>query len=139
MSASTNLLSFSTTWFVAFNVFLMNVQLGRNYVQRDAVDHAAAVAADTAGKTYCDSSSSSSAAATKRSVQPVLDMVGSPDSCQVVTTQKGIGESAGRELDVAIKCRFACTIPIASQAMCTNGFVTFEKHQTTVAMGCDAK
>ncbi len=50
--ATTNTLGFALTWFVTFFVFLMNVQLGQLFHRRDVVDHAAAVAADTAKKTY---------------------------------------------------------------------------------------
>ena len=50
---TTSSLSFALTWFVTFFVFLMNVQLGQLFHRRDVVDHAAAVAADIAKKTYC--------------------------------------------------------------------------------------
>jgi hypothetical protein len=134
MITQNNLLSFSITWFVTGSVFLMNVQLGKSYVQRDTVDHAAAMAADVAMKTYCDGDNGADRAA----VAPVLDMVGSATDCSVTTMETGINGAGGRELDTAVKCRFKCSIPIASQVMCTQGHVTFEKHRHTVAMGCDA-
>src|SRR5882672_5005211 len=105
-SAQSNMLSFAPTWFVVFGVFLMNVQLSRNYMQRDMVDHATSVAADTAMKVMCADSqdyggaamgefSGGRAEAIRRSVEPTLHLASSHnnDVCKVTATQKGQTES----------------------------------------------
>jgi hypothetical protein len=136
-TATTNLLSFAPTWFFTFSVFLMNVQLGRHYVQRDVVDHAAALAADTTSKTYCENSGGSTASV-NTSIQTLMQMVSSSNPCQVTQKESGSGgESGGREIDVTVTCRFPCTIPLASQVMCNGGYVTFTASQKTTSMGCD--
>ena len=48
-----NLLSMSMSWYVVFGTFLMTMQLGQTAHQRDIVDHATAVGADTLAKTLC--------------------------------------------------------------------------------------
>jgi hypothetical protein len=147
--AITDMLSFTPTWFVLFGVFLMNVQLGRNYEQRDMVDHAAALAADTTMKTICDNNNGSpigaltgpSMGAVNTSIQPLLQMVsGASNPCQVqaIPSGDGGGVSGAREVDVEVTCRFPCTVPLASQLMCTDGYVTLSAKHKTVAMGCDA-
>ena len=66
----TNHLGFALTWFCIFFTFLMNVQLGQLFHRRDVVDHAAAVAADTAKKTYCmkEENTSATEAEAKRAI-----------------------------------------------------------------------
>lgn len=143
-NAVTEALSFSPTWFVVFGVFLMNVQLGRNYEQRDMVDHAASLAADAVMKNVCDSADGTlegqSLAAVNAQVQPLFQLVSSAKNpCKVTATPSG-GESSvsgARPLEVDVTCKFPCTIPFASNLMCTGGFVTFTAKQRTVAMGCD--
>jgi hypothetical protein len=136
-NATTNLLSFAPTWFFTFGVFLMNTQLGRHYVQRDIVDHAVALAADTTSKTYCENQGQSSAAVSA-SIQPLIQMVSGGDPCQVQQQESGGGgDSGGRQIDVTVTCRFPCTIPFASQLMCDGGYATFKASQKTTAMGCD--
>jgi hypothetical protein len=153
-SAQSNMLSFAPTWFVVFGVFLMNVQLSRNYMQRDMVDHAAAVAADTAMKVMCADTqdygapmgefAGGRAAAIKRSVDSTLKLASKhEDACKVTATPKGQTESGGREIEVEVNCEFPCEVPFAAQLMCSGGatskHVTLVKKQTTVAMGCDMK
>ena len=147
-NAITELLSFSPTWFVVFGVFLMNVQLGRNYVQRDMVDHSAALAADVASKTVCDNMNGSPSgslsgpamAAVNRTIQPLIQMAsGANNPCTVNAKPSGGGGVPGAvQLDVEVSCHFPCTVPFASKFMCQDGFVNFTAKQTTVAMGCDA-
>ncbi len=145
-NAVTESLSFSPTWFILFGVFLMNVQLGRNYEQRDMVDHAASVAADAVMKNVCDSSDGSLSGAAldevNTAVQPLFQLVSSAKNpCRVTARPSGQSSSVSgaRALDVEVSCRFPCTIPIASAAMCNDGFVTYSATQKTVAMGCDAR
>lgn len=144
-NAITEALSFSPTWFVVFGVFLMNVQLGRNYEQRDMVDHAASLAADAVMKNVCDSADGTLTGASLQSVdasvQPLFQLVSSAKNpCRVTATPTGeeSSVSGARPLEVEVTCRFPCTIPVASAVMCTGGFVTFTARQKTVAMGCDA-
>jgi hypothetical protein len=145
----TNGLSFSPTWLVVFGVFLMNVQLGRNYEQRDMVDHAAALAADAVMKNACDNSagapsgtlSGATLDAVDKAVVPLFDLVSSAKNpCRVTArpTDSGLSTSGAREIDVEVTCRFPCTVPFASALMCTDGHVTYTSKQKTVAMGCDA-
>jgi hypothetical protein len=151
-SAATSFMSLAPTWFVVFSVFLMNVQLSRNYVQRDVVDHAASLAADAAMKVACadaqDYGGSSAGDlsgerldAVNASIQNVLSLVSSGGKeCHVSgRPSAGSGASGGRTIDVEVTCDFACTIPIAAQVMCSGSppHVTFSAHQTAVAMGCD--
>jgi hypothetical protein len=156
-SASTQLLSFSPTWFVVFGVFMMNVQLVRSSVQRDMVDHATALAADATMKTLCaDGQDFGGAAAgeltgaradaVRASIEPVLGLVSSDTKrCRVTTrpTQGGAGSSASgaRAVEVELTCEFPCEIPIAAHVMCSGSppHVTFSAKQTTVAMGCDTQ
>jgi hypothetical protein len=148
-NAITELLSFSPTWFVVFGVFLMNVQLGHNYEQRDMVDHATSLAADVASKTVCDnmngspsgSLSGSSLQQVNTAIQPLIQMVSStPNPCTVQGTPNGGGggTSGAVQLEVQVQCHFQCTVPFASKLMCSGGMVNFTGKQTTVAMGCDA-
>ena len=139
--ATTNTLGFALTWFVTFFVFLMNVQLGQLFYRRDVVDHAAAVAADTAKKTYCMNEENSSATEgdAKKAVQAVLDS-GGGNQCQVQIQSKGQGSDPGAtNLEVSLKCSFDCNIPIAAQMMCKNGKSELDAKLNTVAMGCDGK
>jgi hypothetical protein len=148
-NAVTEGLSFSPTWFIVFGVFLMNVQLGRTYEQRDMVDHAAAVAADAVMKNVCDTAPGSAAGsldgrsmeAVDTAIQPLFELVSSAKNpCRVSAQATGSGSSTsgGRELEVSVVCRFPCTVPLASRVMCTDGYVTFSAKQKTIAMGCDA-
>jgi hypothetical protein len=140
-NAITELLAFSPTWLIVFGVFLMNVQLGRNCVQRDVVDHATAIAADIASKTYCQKQGESPQQAIASRIQPLLQMASSADNpCTVKTTPSARGGSdpGSVPLDVEMTCHFPCTIPFASTFMCTGGQVSLTAKQSTVAMGCDA-
>ncbi|WP_394822990.1 hypothetical protein [Pendulispora albinea] len=152
-SGVSNMFSAAPTWFVVFGVFLMNVQLSRNYVQRDMVDHATAIAADTASKVMCadardfggapqGSFTGGRADAIRSSVDPVLGLVSKGSQvCNVEATPKGSSTPGAREIDVKIRCEFPCELPFAAQLMCSGSpkHVTFEGKQTTVAMGCDMK
>lgn len=149
--AMTTMLSLSPTWLVVFGVFLMNAQLGRNYVQRDVVDHATALAADATTKTLCADASDFGGApagqltgaradAVRASIEPVLSLVSSSQGCHVDARTLGQGEASGtRQVDVVVTCDFSCDIPFAAQVMCSGSppHVTFSRHQTTVAAGCD--
>ncbi|MBS2012704.1 MAG: hypothetical protein JST00_07455 [Deltaproteobacteria bacterium] len=139
---TTNSLSFALTWTVTFFTFLMNVQLGQIFHRRDVVDHAAAVAADTAKKTYCMKEENKSATEQEalRTVKNVLDTAGGNEACQLTVDAKGSGSDPGaKPLEVQLKCNFDCKIPIASQFMCKGGKTALEAKIQTVAMGCDGK
>jgi hypothetical protein len=143
-NAAVNLLSHATTWPVVFGVFLLNMQLARTYEQRDAVDHSVAIGADTAMKTYCETlDHKTSAPAVQRSIEAALDQVGGHDHCQISVTEvqtNGLRtESAARELEVEVACKFPCKIPFAAQVLCTRGVVTLKGAAQAVAMGCDGK
>ncbi len=151
-SASTQLLSWAPVWFIVLGVFLMNVQLGRNFIQRDMVDHATSVAADTTMKTLCADAvdyggvppgefTGKRASAVRETIAPILRLV-SPETnaCRLRVTGNAAPSSAGtRTVDIELSCEFPCEIPIAAQVMCagTPRHVTFAAKRTTVAMGCD--
>lgn len=143
--ATTNLLGFSLTWFVIFFVFLMNVQLGQLFHRRDVVDHAVALAADSATKTYCARGGDSAATEQEalRGIDPVLLTAASSDgrSCSLrVRPAAGGGVDPGAaELDVSLECSFDCKIPVAAQVMCKSGRVTFASKLKSVALGCDGR
>lgn len=140
--ATTNSLSFALTWFVAFFVFLMNVQLGQIFHRRDVVDHAAAVAADTAKKTYCmkEEDKSATEREASRSIRNVLDSAGGSQACELTVNARGGGSDPGaKPLEVSLKCAFPCKIPIAAQMMCKGGATRLEAKIQTVALGCDGK
>ena len=136
----TEMLAFSPTWLIVFGVFLMNVQLGRNCVQRDMVDHATAIAADIASKTYCQKQGTQPQPAMTTAITPLMQLASSANNpCTVKATPSGGGGDPGSvPLDVEITCTFPCTVPFASKFMCQGGNVNFTATQTTVAMGCDA-
>ena len=139
-NAITELLAFSPTWLIVFGVFLMNVQLGRNCVQRDVVDHATAIAADIASKTYCQKQGPTPQAAMTAAVTPLLQMASVANNpCTVNATPSGVGggDPGSIPLTVEMTCSFPCTVPFASHFMCQNGSVNLSAQQTTVAMGCD--
>jgi hypothetical protein len=141
--ATTSTLGFALTWFCVFFVFLMNVQLGQLFHRRDVVDHAAAVAADTAKKTYCANEENTSATEqqAKQSVQAVLDTAGGNQACQLKVQQGGEGGSdpGAKGLEVSLECNFDCKVPIASLVMCKSGKSKLEAKLKTVALGCDGK
>jgi hypothetical protein len=140
--ATTNTLGFALTWFVTFFVFLMNVQLGQLFYRRDVVDHAAAVAADTAKKTYCmkEENKSATEQEAKRAVNAVLESGGGNDACKIAIDAKGSGSDPGsKNLEVSLKCSFPCKVPIAAQVMCKDGKSELDAKLQTVAMGCDGK
>ena len=140
--ATTNTLGFALTWFIAFSVFLMNVQLGQIFHRRDVVDHAAAVAADTAKKTYCmnEENKGATEAQAKKSVQNVLDSAGGNEACKLTVDARGGGSDPGsKPLEVKLECSFPCKVPIAAQVMCKGGQTKLEAKIQTVAMGCDGK
>jgi hypothetical protein len=136
----TEMLAFSPTWLIVFGVFLMNVQLGRNCVQRDMVDHATAIGADIASKTYCQKQGPQPQQAITTAIQPLMQLASSannPCTVQVTPSGGGGGDSGSVPLDVQITCQFPCTVPFASKFMCQGGNVNFTATQSTVAMGCD--
>jgi len=135
-------LSFALTWTCTFFTFLMNVQLGQIFHRRDVVDHAAAIAADTAKKTYCMKEENKSATEQEalRTIKNVLDTAGGNEACKLTIDAKGSSSDPGaKPLDVQLKCDFDCKIPIASQFMCKGGKTKLEAKIETVAMGCDGK
>lgn len=138
----TNHLGFAMTWFCIFFTFLMNVQLGQLFHRRDVVDHAAAVAADTAKKTYCmkEENKSATEQEAKKAVKNFLDTAGGNEACQLSISSKGSGSDPGaKPLEVKLECNFDCKIPIASQFMCKGGKSKLDAKLQTVAMGCDGK
>jgi len=140
--ATTNTLGFALTWFVTFFTFLMNVQLGQLFHRRDVVDHAGAVAADTAKKTYCmkEEDKSATEAEAKKAINAVLDSAGGNEACQVSINPQGEGSDPGsKTLEVKLQCKFPCKVPIAAQVMCSGGKSEIDAKLTTVAMGCDGK
>lgn len=140
--ATTNTLGFALTWFVVFFVFLMNVQLGQLFHRRDVVDHAAAVAADTAKKTYCmkEENTSATEQEAKRAIKNVLDTAGGNEACQLSIAARGEGSDPGaKPLEVKLQCSFDCQVPIAAQVMCKGGKSQLDAKLETVAMGCDGK
>ena len=141
---TTNTLGFALTWFVAFFVFLMNVQLGQLFHRRDVVDHAAAIAADSAKKTYCmkEEDNSATEAEAKRAIKNVLDSAGGNEACKLSISQGGGGggsDPGAKGLEVKLQCSFDCKVPIAAQVMCKGGVTKLEAKIATVAMGCDGK
>lgn len=141
--ATTNLLGFSMTWFVVFGVFLMNVQLGQLFLRRDVVDHAAALAADSATKTFCAHGPDRAFAESEamRVVDPVLSTAATTDGrrCALhVDSTDGVDPGAA-ELDIVLECSFDCKIPVAAQVMCKAGRTSFASRLKAVALGCDRK
>jgi hypothetical protein len=139
---TTNTLGFALTWFTTFFVFLMNVQLGQLFHRRDVVDHAAAVAADTAKKTYCmkEENKSATEQEAKKAIKNVLDTAGGNEACQLSINASGSGSDPGaKPLDVKLECNFDCKVPIAAQFMCKGGKSKLDAKLKTVAMGCDGK
>ena len=142
--ATTNTMAFALTWFVTFFVFLMNVQLGQLFHRRDVVDHAAAVAADTAKKTYCmkEENKGATEQAAKKAIKDFLDTAGGSEACQLSINASGGGgggDPGAKPLDVKLECNFDCKIPIAAQVMCKGGKSKLDAKLKTVAMGCDGK
>ncbi len=140
--AISNTLGFAVTSFVVFFVFFMNVQLGQIFFRRDAVDHAGAVAADTAKKTFC--AKEENRAATERAavlaVKDLLETAGGADACTVAVTPRGTLEDPGsRRLEVTVQCAFPCKIPVAAQVMCRGGIARIQTKIDTVSMGCDGR
>lgn len=148
-----NVSSLSVSWYVTFGVFLMNVQLAQSYHQRDMVDHAASVAADTVTKTLCaDAKDFGGApegqyggareAAVKKAIEPILGLVAPPDACRVTVKPREDAADADpgkKEVDVELACELPCKIPFAAQVMCKGtGHVSFAAKQRAVAMGCDS-
>lgn len=147
-----NVMSTSVSWFLMFGVFLMNVQLGQSAHQRDMVDHAASVAADTVTKSLCADAKDYGGApigtyvgarerAVNASVKPMLDLVAPADACQVRVKPAGANTDPGkREMDVDVRCEIPCKVPFAAQVMCEGSprHVTFQSKQRAVAMGCDS-
>ena len=139
---TTNTLGFALTWFVTFFVFLMNVQLGQLFHRRDVVDHAAAIAADTAKKTYCmkEENKGATEQEAKRAINNVLDTAGGNESCQLSISSQGAGSDPGsKPLEGKLECNFDCKVPIAAQVMCKGGRSKLDAKLKTVAMGCDGK
>jgi hypothetical protein len=142
--ATSNTLGFALTWFIAFFVFLMNVQLGQLFHRRDVVDHAAAIAADVAKKTYCmkEEDKSATEQEAKKAIQNVLDSAGGNEACQLSIDASGSGggsDPGAKGLEVKLQCSFPCNVPIAAQVMCKGGTSRLDAKVETVAMGCDGK
>ncbi|MDB4934341.1 MAG: hypothetical protein JWP87_1313 [Labilithrix sp.] len=140
--ATTNTLGFALTWFVAFFVFLMNVQLGQLFHRRDVVDHAAAIAADVAKKTYCmkEEDKSATEQEAKKAIKNVLDSGGGNEACKLSISEKGGSSDPGAKgLEVKLDCSFDCKVPIAAQVMCKGGTSELDAKIETVALGCDGK
>lgn len=139
---TTNTLGFTLTWFCIFFTFLMNVQLGQLFHRRDVVDHAAAIAADTAKKTYCmkEENKSATEQEAKKAIDKVLDTAGGNEACQLSINSKGGGGDPGaKPLEVKLECNFDCKVPIAAQVMCKGGKSKLDAKLQTTAMGCDGK
>jgi hypothetical protein len=138
--ATSNTLGFALTWFVVFFVFLMNVQLGQLFHRRDVVDHAAAIAADTAKKTYCmkEENELATKVEVKRAIQSVLDTAGGDCDLAMKPGPGGVDEGA-KGLELSLKCSFDCRVPIASRFMCKGGKSELDAKLKTVAMGCDGR
>jgi hypothetical protein len=138
--ATSNTLGFALTWFVMFFVFLMNVQLGQLFHRRDVVDHAAAIAADTAKKTYCmkEENATATKLEVKRAMQSVLDTAGGACELSIIPGAGGFDDGA-TGLELTLKCSFDCQVPIASRVMCKGGKSELDAKLKTVAMGCDGQ
>ncbi len=153
-----NISSMSMSWYALFSVFLMNVQLGQGYHQRDMVDHAASVAADTVTKTLCADAEDYGGTppgeykgdrekAVNKAVEPLLGLVAPKDACKVKATAAGGGSGGGasagdgkKEMDVTVSCEIPCSIPLAAQVMCSGSppHISFEAKQKATATGCDS-
>jgi hypothetical protein len=139
---TTNTLGFALTWFVAFFVFLMNVQLGQLFHRRDVVDHAAAIAADVAKKTYCmkEEDKSATEQEAKKAIKNVLDSAGGNEACTLsVNASGGSSDPGAKGLEVKLECNFDCKVPLAAQFMCKGGSSKLDAKIDTVALGCDGK
>ncbi len=139
---TTNTLGFALTWFVAFFVFLMNVQLGQLFHRRDVVDHAAAIAADVAKKTYCmkEEDRSATEQEAKKAIKNVLDSAGGNEACKLsVNASGGSSDPGAKSLEVTLECSFDCKVPLAAQVMCKGGTSKLDAKIETVALGCDGK
>lgn len=145
-----NIASTAVSWTCLFSVFMMNVQLAQNYHQRDMVDHATAVAADTVTKTLCADAkdygnvppgeyAGARTAAVENAAKPLLELVAPPDACRVNVKASSASADPGRkDMDVSVACEIPCRIPIASAAMCRDGKVSFTAKQSAVVTGCDS-
>jgi hypothetical protein len=139
---TTNTLGFALTWFVAFFVFLMNVQLGQLFHRRDVVDHAAAIAADVAKKTYCmkEENKSATEQEAQKAIKNVLDSAGGNEACKLsVNASGGSSDPGAKGLEVKLECNFDCKVPLAAQFMCKGGTSKLDAKIDTVALGCDGK
>lgn len=142
---STNVLGVALTWFVTCSVFLMNVELGQLFHRRDIVDHATAVATETATRTYCARPGGDRSGAVRAATAAIDPLIATatdkPRECEVSVTPGVEGEGAtdpgAAPLDVAVACSFECKVPLASRLMCKAGHVSFVSKQATVALGCD--
>jgi hypothetical protein len=135
-------MTWQVTYFITGMTFLSNVQLGQLFHRRDAVDHAAAIAADTAKKTYCanQESSSASESAIQKAIDPVMQTVGGQQACKVEVQPSGTGSDPGsQDLDVNLDCQFPCNVPVAAQVMCHGGKANFKAKKKTASMGCDGQ
>jgi len=139
---TSTVLGFALTWFCVFFVFLMNVQLGQLFHRRDVVDHAAALAADAAKKTYCAKNESTGASeqAGQKAIRGIMDTVDA-DGCNLSVKAGGGGgaDEGSKELEVKLSCTFQCKIPVSAQIMCKGGKTKFESKLKTVSQGCDGK
>jgi hypothetical protein len=144
--------STSVSWTLVFGGFLMMTQLGQNTHQRDVLDHATSVAADTVTKTLCADAkdyggvplgtyAGARAQAVTSAVDPLLSLVAPKNACKVNVkpTAAGTADPGSRPMDVEIACEIPCKVPFAAQVMCSGwpGHVNFTAKQTAMAMGCD--
>ncbi len=148
-------MSLTVSMFVVSGIFLLNTQLNKAYIQRDMVDHAAALAADAANKILCANSSAvggdslgsttgSRADAVKAAVQPVLNLVAEQDQCKIEYLQ---GDSPvtkvepDQQLDVQVTCTIPCSVPFAAAHMCQGSppSLTYQAKQSIQPVGCDMK
>jgi hypothetical protein len=140
-----SILGTALTWFLTCSVFLMNVELGQLFHRRDIVDHATAVATETATRTYCARAGGDGAGA-KRAATEAIDSLlvtatDTPRDCEVSITPSADGDAisdpGAAPLEIAVACSFDCKIPFARELMCKSGRISFASKQATVALGCD--
>ena len=153
--APVELLAYIPLWSVMFGAFLYNAQVNRLSVGRDVLDHAAAVAADTATKVLCDSApelagtplgrpDGARAAAVEERVLPLLDLVTDARRKCRIAYRDGDGGPVRRVQDasdpaVHIECEVPCPIPFAAQALCRGQSLALASSHPVRPAGCDMR
>jgi hypothetical protein len=148
-------MSLAMSMFVVSGIFLLNTQLNKAYIQRDMVDHAAALAADAANKVLCANSSAtggdalgsttgSRADTVRNAVQPLLNLVAAQDQCKIEYLQGDSPVSQvqpDQQLDVQVTCTIPCSVPFAAARMCNGSppSLTYKAKQSIQPVGCDMK